>query len=52
MSEQPYEPLEGVDLAKGLPMFSGSDPEALEREKALLRGVQSKGVLALSLIHI
>ncbi len=46
MSEQPYEPLEGVDLAKGLPMFSGSDPEALEREKALLRRVQSKGVLA------
>jgi len=39
------QPLEGTDLAKGLPMFAGTDPQALEKEKALLRNVQSKGWL-------
>ncbi|MBN1818720.1 MAG: divalent metal cation transporter [Sedimentisphaerales bacterium] len=42
MIEQEYEPLEGVDLAKGLPMLAGTDPAALAKEKALLQAVQNK----------
>ena len=34
---------QGVNLAKGLPMFSGANPAALEKEKQLLTSVQSKG---------
>ncbi|MBN1124256.1 MAG: divalent metal cation transporter [Sedimentisphaerales bacterium] len=42
MTEQDYEPLEGINLAKGLPMFSGTHPEALEKEKATLNAVKNK----------
>lgn len=45
MSDHEYEPLEGIDLSKGLPMFSSTDPEALEKEKAKLAAVENKGIL-------
>jgi len=46
MSEQESQSTEKEDLARGLPMFSASDPEALAAEKAKLSAVQNKGMLA------
>jgi Mn2+/Fe2+ NRAMP family transporter len=45
MSEQESQSTEQQDLARGLPMFSASDPEALSAEKAKLSAVQNKGLL-------
>ncbi len=33
-----------VDLKRGLPMFGGADPQSLEKEKELLRSVESSGL--------
>lgn len=46
MGEHEYTELKGVDLAKGLPMFSSVNPEALEKEKGRLRAVKDKGFLS------
>ena len=46
MEDHGHQELEGVDLAKGLPMFSSAKPEALAKEKERLRAVEHKGVFA------
>ena len=46
MEDHEHQELEGVDLAKGLPMFSSAKPEALAKEKERLRAVEHKGVFA------
>jgi len=46
MSDHEYKEPEGIDLAKGLPMFSSTKPEALAKEKERLHAVEKKGVLA------
>ncbi len=45
MSEQKSPSTEQQELARGLPMFSASDPEALAAEKTRLSAVQNKGLL-------
>ena len=45
MNEQHNQTSEGTDLAKGLPMFTAADPQALAEEKAQLAVLQQKGIL-------
>lgn len=45
MNEGNNQSLTGKDLARKLPMFSASDPEALAKEKAELAALQGKGLL-------
>jgi len=46
MEAHKYKEMEGIDLAKGLPIFSSANPEALEKEKERLRAVKGKGFLS------
>ena len=46
MGEHDYTELNGIDLAKGLPMFSSANPETLQKEKNRLNAVKDQGLLS------